>query len=103
MLEHPDHIGITPEGQIVEVHDHGSTGSSIEKIYAIVSIDKDGGEGIIAARLQDSWVPMVASDLKMIEAFTPIALEMVKVADATAQIVEFSTRRVVRKIHEAKS
>lgn len=95
----PEHIGVGEDGDLVEVHDPGSQGYVIEKIFAIVAIDEEGGEGIMARRTDMGWMPLISSNQEGIETFIEIAQKMIDIAPGSrAQVIEFGSRRVIKEI-----
>lgn len=62
----------------------------IEKLYVILSVDKDGLEGIVAKLVGDNWMPMVSSDSSMIEWVFPSCVDDSKVTNKTVKIVSFT-------------
>ena len=95
------HAGVGPNGEIVEINDPGSTGHLIDKVFVIVSEDENG-EGVVAARSKDGWIPMVSSDERVINMYAEIAKSMAEVSGKTIRMIELSTRREVRVIHDAE-
>jgi len=66
----------------------------IEKIWACLTTT-DQGEGICAVKLQGSWMPLVAGDLRKLQAILEMAEEMAKDLGLTIHVTEFSQRNVV--------
>lgn len=62
----------------------------IEKLYVILSVDKDGLEGIMAKKVGDTWMPMVSSDSSMIERVFPSCVDDSKGTNKTVKIVSFT-------------
>jgi hypothetical protein len=91
------HIGVGDDGELVEVHDPGSTGHQIDKMHAILSVDHDG-EGIVGFNTPDGWIPMVAADRRVIDKMKDLAQQMSNVTRRKMVVVEFSTRTVIDTI-----
>jgi hypothetical protein len=91
------HVGVTADGDLVEVHDPGSTGHQIDKMHAILSVDDDG-EGIVGFNSSMGWMPMVAAERAVIDKMLPLAQEMSTVTKRRMVVVEFSTRTVLSEI-----
>lgn len=94
------HVGMGPDGHVTEVHDPGSTGHPIDHLFAILAVDKDGGEGIVGMKMDIGWIPMVTSDPALIERFAEYAKDMAETAQSRAVLVKFTTREEVRVIHD---
>lgn len=67
----------------------------IKTITAIVSVDKDGNEGIIGQKLGADWMPFVFADPNKIHLVLPMANEMTRQTGIPFKILQFSTREDV--------
>lgn len=62
----------------------------IEKLYAFVSKDKDGNEGVMAMQKPSGvWLPLIGADMKRVDSLKPIADEIAKVSGMDYEIREF--------------
>jgi len=50
----------------------------ITELYAFVSKDKDGNEGLLGFRSHEGWMPMVGADVERVESLIPLANEIKK-------------------------
>ena len=73
----------------------------IEKMYAFVAENEDG-EGIMAFKSNNGWMPMVGADFKRIESLLPIAKELSKASDKKFRILQFDNRIDVTKQYIGK-
>jgi hypothetical protein len=60
----------------------------IEQMYAFVTIDKDGDEGII----DGSWMPLVGADMARVEKLRPIARNIARADGREVRLIRFSVR-----------
>ena len=68
----------------------------INKMYAWVSTDEDGGEGIIAHMSSvGEWMPLVGADRARIEAHRARAKKIGKEMRHPISLIEFSDRKVI--------
>jgi acyl-coenzyme A thioesterase PaaI-like protein len=72
----------------------------IETMYAFVSVDEMGDEGVIAFYdpAQDVWMPMVGADLAMIEYLRPKAEMTASATGRPVRLCHFTTRTEVEEI-----
>jgi hypothetical protein len=70
----------------------------IDKIWAFLSIDKDGDEAVCGMAFNGGWIAMVAADLKRVESLKPVAKAMAELSDMKIKLVEFTTRREIQEI-----
>lgn len=78
----------------------------IEKMYAFVVKDEEG-EGIMAFKSNNIWMPMVGADFKRVESLLPIAKELAKTSGKGFKILQFDNRKdvteqYIKKIEEEK-
>ena len=78
----------------------------IEKIYAFVAENEDG-EGVMAFKSNNGWMPMVGADFKRIDSLLPIAQELSKASGKEFRILQFdnrtdATEQIIRKIEKTK-
>ena len=68
----------------------------INKMYAWVATDEDGGEGIIAhMNSVGQWMPLVGADRARIEAHREFVVGMRKEINKPISLIEFSDRKVL--------
>jgi hypothetical protein len=72
----------------------------IDRIWAYLSRDVDGNEGVCAAPIGPAGmcVPMIAADEKRLVSLTPIAELLARSSGLTIVLVEFSERSELREI-----
>lgn len=70
----------------------------IEKIYAYVSIDNDGNEGIPAIKIGNDILPLVGADLDRMKSFKEYIFKLVESTGRSARLVEFSHRKIIEEI-----
>ena len=73
----------------------------IEKMYAFVTEDGEG-EGLMAFKSGNTWLPMVGADFKRVDSLIPIAEEMAKITDKGFRILQFDNRKDVTEQHIKK-
>jgi hypothetical protein len=64
----------------------------IDDVWLFLSIDEDGDEGVCAFHAGDVWMPMIATDLKRVESFKPLAQRMVAEGGMPIRLVKFTQR-----------
>jgi len=69
-------------------------GQKIDKLYAWIATEPDGGEGVCAAHFGPAigWAPLVGADRERIESYRQFAEEARKISGYPVRMVEFSTR-----------
>lgn len=70
----------------------------IDRLWAFLSVDDEGNEGVCAATLGKIVMPLIASDKVRLSQLTPIAEEIARLTGRTIRLVEFTTRREVTEI-----
>lgn len=80
------------------VHNPGNTLLRIDNIWAFVSTDKDGHEGLCAAPLWRGGdpIPMIAADEARLANLIPLAEHLSKIAGMTIRLIRLHTREEVR-------
>ena len=74
------------------------TGQKIERLYAWVATETDGGEGVCSWLMPDGvHMPLVGADMARIESLAPQAALIARATGYPVRLVEFSTRRVLRE------
>ncbi len=75
----------------------------IDKLWAYISRDERGNEGLCAATMPNGMLlPLIAADQARLESLTPIAEALAKHAKFSIHLVEFTGRTELRTI-EGKS
>jgi hypothetical protein len=72
----------------------------INSVFAYLSVDKDGSEGVCAAPIGPggTLVPLIAADQERLKSITPWAEKIAEVTGMTIVLVEFTTRVEHREI-----
>jgi len=71
---------------------HHDKGTHLEQLFAFVSVDAQGSEGIIAAQGTTGPMPLVATDEAKVEQLRPIAMSVAKRSGITVKLVRFRGR-----------
>jgi hypothetical protein len=72
------------------------SGFRITSVWAFVSVDPaDGDEGVLAARMGDYWLPMVAADQVRIEQLRPYAEKIGREGNVKVRLIRFDQRTEV--------
>jgi hypothetical protein len=74
-------------------------GQKIERLYAWIATEADGGEGVCAMSLPDgkTLMPLVGADMERIESLRAHAGLVARISKCPVRLVEFSARRVIRE------
>ena len=67
------------------------TALKIDRLYAFVTEDGEG-EGLMAFKSGNTWLPMVGADFKRVNSLIPIAEEMTKVTGKGFRILQFDNK-----------
>jgi hypothetical protein len=70
-------------------------GQRIDRLYAWIAVEPDGGEGVCSARIGDIHYPMVGADRARIESMREYAQEIAKLSGRRIRLVEFTGRVVI--------
>jgi hypothetical protein len=73
------------------------TGQKIERLYAWVATEPDGGEGVCSMLLGGVQMPLIGADMARVESLAPHAALVARMSGYPVRLVEFSTRRVLRE------
>lgn len=76
------------------VHNPKNYLEKITEIWAFLSVD-DGGEGIIGANIDNTFMPFVCADLSRVKSLKPMALDIAKMGNKKVKLVKFSTREEI--------
>jgi hypothetical protein len=70
----------------------------IDAIWAFLSVDeKDGNEGVTAATMGTSLVPLIAADEKRLASLRPLAQNMAERFGMKIRLVKFHVREVIEE------
>jgi hypothetical protein len=72
-------------------------GQAIERLYAWIATEPDGGEGVCACLVGGVNMPLIGADLARVESLRPQARAVMLSAGCPVRLVEFSTRNVIRE------
>jgi hypothetical protein len=76
----------------------------IGEIYAFLSMDAAGNEGLCAYQARsDLWLPMVFADKKKIEILSPMAQEIANNSKHDVVLVKFNNREELKRFTKGKS
>lgn len=67
----------------------------IECVWAFISQDEKGNEGVIGAQLGGVMMPMVCADMERMEQLRPIAKKMAKETRKKIKLIKLHTREDV--------
>jgi len=72
----------------------------IDEIWAFVSVDEHGNEGIMAAPLIDGVMsmPLIAADAARLTSLMPVAQQMADMFGREVRLVKFSTRDIIKTL-----
>jgi len=72
----------------------------IDSIWAYVSVDADGNEGVCAAPIGHGGMcmPLIAVDEARLSSITPIAEALARITGMTIKLVRFTAREELRNI-----
>lgn len=72
----------------------------IESLWAYLSVDVDGNEGVIAAPIGPGggMMPLIGADEVRVKSLLPMAEHIVKLTGRHARLVRFSVREDIREI-----
>lgn len=70
----------------------------INELWAFVSTDEEGVEGVCAFRSVDGWLPMVAADVKRLSSLRPLANEVAKRTGRPVQLIKFTAREDIEML-----
>lgn len=73
------------------------TPHKIEKLYAWICTEADGGDGVPAIRLGDTVYPLVGSNLERMEDLRPYAVDA-RDGGLPVRLVEFSQMTVLEEL-----
>lgn len=74
----------------------------IEKMFAFITEDKPGSEGVIATLIDNYWMPLVGADMKRVESLRDIAQATANRTGKEVTLLEFSVRKIIDTITPKK-
>ncbi len=77
-----------------------NTGQKIERLYAWIATEADGGEGVCSVKLGDTHMPLIGADMARIESLRGHAAFVARASGCPVRLVEFSVRRVIAETPE---
>jgi hypothetical protein len=81
---------------------HPRKGQKIERLYAWVAEEADGGEGLCSMPLGDLTMPMIGADRERIESMREYAQRIASILGIPVRLIEFSTRTVLEDSPDAR-
>lgn len=73
-------------------------GKRIDELFAFVSVDKDGTEGVCAAFVRGVWMPLVGADMARVDSLRPIASVVAEESGMTIRLIRFCKREELETI-----
>lgn len=74
----------------------------IDEMYAFVSLDANGDEGVCAHFSPSyGWMPLVGGDMSRVESIRPLAVNIAKQSGMKITLVKFTGRTEVEVINRA--
>ena len=64
----------------------------IDSIWAFISVDAEGNEGVCAAMLNGIFAPLIAADEDRLASLRPIAIKIAKETGITVRLIKLSSR-----------
>ena len=76
---------------MTKIHAPPNTQQRIDEVYMFVSVDETG-EGVCAAPIGDSVMPLIAADEARLKNLIPIARHLSKLSGKTVKLIKLSQR-----------
>lgn len=70
----------------------------ISDIYAYLSVDEDGNEGLIGELINGAWMPFVACDKARLDSLEPIAQRVAQRTGRPVRLIHLSTRTEIKTL-----
>ena len=64
-------------------------GFVVDEIFAFIAVDDDGDEGVMAAKMGDTMMPLIFADLTRLPTFAPVADNIAKAAGKDYKLKHF--------------
>lgn len=78
---------------------HHSTGQKIDKLYAWIATEADGGEGVISHTFPDfGTLPLIGADMERMESIRPLAQAIATRMRLTVKLKVFGTGVVIDEV-----
>lgn len=74
------------------IHAPPNTMPCIREIWAFVSVDAEGNEGVCAAMIGGAWMPLIAADAARLAQLRPIAARLATAGNMRIRLVRFTSR-----------
>jgi hypothetical protein len=72
-----------------------STGQKIERLYAWIAEEADGGEGLCSVQMGEMQMPMIGADRERIESLRPYAEQVARLSGRPIRLIEYGSRKVL--------
>lgn len=82
---------------MTQVHDPKNT-EKIDTLWAVLSVDDTGNEGMVAANIAGTWFPIVWCYEKNTEKMLKFAAEVKANTNKKLRLVKFSSKEVIKEI-----
>jgi hypothetical protein len=91
---------MSDDEEVVEliVHDPGGVGFRIERVWAFLAVGDDDDEGIMAAHIGGTWMPLIAADRDRLESLRPYAEMAAAISGKGVELVCFEQRVFVERL-----
>lgn len=71
---------------------------TIQAMWAWVTVDDAGDEGVIAVEMGGTWFPAVGADRKRVESLRPLVADIIAKTGATVRLLRFTTREALEEL-----
>jgi hypothetical protein len=71
---------------------------NIDQLFAFISRDKDGTEGVIGMMMPNGLMPLIGADVARVDSYMKYAQNMADQMGVPIQVCLFSNRELVREI-----
>jgi hypothetical protein len=73
-------------------------GFRITEIWAFLTVDSDGDEGVCATRTPSGvWIPLIAADKELLDSLRPLAERLASENKRTVRLVRFHAKEVLEE------
>ncbi|WP_046869312.1 hypothetical protein [Microvirga massiliensis] len=80
------------------IHNPGNQLLRIDEVYAFVSVDEQGNEGLCAATIGGVPMPLIAADADRLRSLVPVAEQLARATGMTIKLIRLKTREELRTI-----
>jgi len=71
----------------------------IDVLFAFISVNEGlEDEGVVAALVGDTWMPLVGADMDRVESLKPLAVEVARVTGKRIVLAKFGNREDLEEI-----